>query len=199
MLDRAEVGYVSRRHGRAGSYDGTRGSTASRRPGRTLTRLLAVVTVGFLVVGLIGPITPLSYVNSGSMSPTLSTGDGFVAVPGPVADEPEPGDVVVYRSEAIEPGALVTHRVVGETEDGYVTKGDANPVTDQQAGEPPVTRDRVVATALTVDGRVVVIPGLGSPSMAFRSALEGLNVPTRPLEAVALGGGAALLWRGRWP
>ena len=161
-------------------------------------RAVAVLVVVFVLLSSFGQIAPLSYVNSGSMSPALSTGDGFVAVPAPVADDPEPGDVVVYRSETIEAGELVTHRVVGETDDGYVTRGDANPVTDQQAGEPPVTRDRIVAQALSVDGDVVALPGLGWGSMWLRDLVRAspVGVPPASVELLLLIGGAVLFWRG---
>ncbi len=63
--------------------------------------LLAVLVVLSLVIGqLLGQPILLGYVTSGSMSPTLNTGDAFVAVPAPVAGEIEPGDVIVF--EAVE-------------------------------------------------------------------------------------------------
>ncbi len=107
------------------------------------------------------PVTPISYVDSGSMAPALSPGDGFLAVPAAVAGPPKIGDVVVYRSEGLDPGGLVVHRIVDRTPDGYVTRGDANPVTDQRAGEPPVERERILAHAVAIDGDVTVLPGFG--------------------------------------
>jgi signal peptidase len=95
------------------------------------------------------------------MAPTMEPGDGFVAVPPALTGGVDEGDVVTFDAETIEGGRLTTHRVVGETSDGYTTRGDANPFSDQQVGEPPVPRDRVVAEALQVGGTVVVIPNLG--------------------------------------
>ena len=132
---------------------------------RSLTlgvELLAAVVVFSLVVGqLVGTPVGLSYVETGSMAPTMEPGDGFVAVPAELAGPVEEGDVVVFRAEEIQGGGLTTHRVVGETERGYVTKGDANPFTDQDGDEPPVKEPQIVAQALQVGGSVVVIPGLG--------------------------------------
>lgn len=199
MMVRPHVLAVSDRHPRHGRRTPHSSGSRSLRPSRhAVLRAVAVLVVAFVLLSSLGQIAPLSYVNSGSMSPTLSTGDGFVAVPAPVADDPEPGDVVVYRSQQIESGGLVTHRVVGETDDGYVTKGDANPVTDQQAGEPPVTRDRIVAQALTVNGEVVALPGLGSVSMWLRSLVRAspVGVPPVSVELFLLTGGAVLFWRG---
>jgi signal peptidase len=132
---------------------------------RSLTlgvELLAAAAVASLVVGqLVGTPVGLSYVETGSMAPTMEPGDGFVAVPAELAGPVEEGDVVVFRAEEVGGGGLTTHRVVGETERGYITRGDANPFTDQDGDEPPVKEPQVVATALQVGGSVVVIPGLG--------------------------------------
>ncbi|WP_226011604.1 signal peptidase I [Halomicrobium salinisoli] len=150
-----------------------------RRDGdRVLTagRVAAALLVVLAAAGLAMPVTPISYVDSGSMAPALSPGDGFLAVPAAVTGPPEVGDVVVYRSEGVDPGGLVVHRVVDRTSEGYVTRGDANPVTDQRAGEPPVGRDRVVAHAVAVDGDVVALPGVGHVATRLdwlRSAFGG--------------------------
>jgi len=125
------------------------------------TVLLVVLALALLFGQLLGQPVLLGYVTTGSMEPTLSPGDGFAAVPSAVAGEPEPGDVVVFRAQEVQGGGLTTHRVVGETQEGYVTKGDANPFTDQDGGEPSVGEERIVAHALQVDGTVVAIPFLG--------------------------------------
>jgi len=184
------------RHGRASQYPtGIR----SQLPGSSAVwRAVAVLLVAFVLLSTLGQVAPISYVNSGSMTPALSTGDGFVAVPSVLADAPEPGDVVVYRSKSIEAGGLVTHRIVERTDGGFVTQGDANPITDQQAGEPPVPHDRIVAQVATVDGHVLALPNVGTPSMWLRSHVRaaGVGVPASSMELVVLTGGAVLLWRG---
>lgn len=115
--------------------------------------LLAVLTVA---VVLAPPPTPLnvSYVTSDSMEPTVGVGDGYLLLTGPV----ETGDIVTYRATD---GTYVTHRVVGETDAGYLTQGDANPSTDQAAGAPPVTDDRVVGRVVTLGGSPLTVPGVG--------------------------------------
>jgi signal peptidase len=119
--------------------------------------------VGMLVIGsVLGQPLLLSFVTSDSMEPTIDAGDGFVAIPRPVAGPIETGDVVVYRAKHLHGGGLTTHRVVDETAEGYITRGDANPSTDQAGPEPPVKDAQIVATALQNDGRVVVIPHLGT-------------------------------------
>jgi signal peptidase len=111
------------------------------------------------------------------MSPTLEPGDGFVAVPAQVAGPVSEGDVVVFEAEQLHGGGLTTHRVVGETDRGFVTKGDANPFTDQDGDEPPVKREQVVAVAWQVGGDVVVVPDLGTVVEATGGALT--TVQTR--------------------
>lgn len=147
----------------------------ARQTAETVFTFLVLLFVGLLLLGnLLGQPILLGFVETGSMSPTLEAGDGFVAVPSVLTDEPEVGDVVVFGAEEVQGGGLTTHRVVGETEDGYITKGDANPFTDQDGGEPPVTEDRIVADVLQVGGNVVAVPGLGGGVEAVRGAVVGV-------------------------
>ncbi|TKX63474.1 signal peptidase I [Halorubrum sp. ASP1] len=146
---------------------------------RTLSVALqaaAVLVVVSLVVGqFLGQPILLSYVETGSMQPTLSPGDGFVAIPAQIAGGIGPGDVVTFDAQEIQGGGLTTHRVVEETERGYITRGDNNPFTDQDGGEPVVQDADVVAKALQVGGGVVVIPHLGTVAMGFQSALQSVQ------------------------
>lgn len=136
--------------------------------------LALVVVLVILVIGqLSGQPILLTYVETESMAPTLQAGDGFIAVPAAVSGPIEAGDVIVFRAERLDGGGLVTHRVVDTTPDGaYITKGDANPFTDQDGGEPPVQDAQVVATAYQFGGDVVAIPYLGVGVLAASEALE---------------------------
>jgi signal peptidase len=69
----------------------------------------------------------------------------------------------------------VTHRVVDVTDRGIITKGDANPFTDQDGREPPVQRPQVVAKALQVGGEVVAIPAVGAGVIAIGDVLAGVQ------------------------
>ncbi|MCG1005607.1 signal peptidase I [Halorubrum lacusprofundi] len=146
---------------------------------RTLSitlQVAAVLVVASLIVGqYLGQPVLLSYVETGSMQPVLSPGDGFIAIPAPIAGGIGVGDVVTFDAQEIEGGGLTTHRVVEETERGYVTRGDNNPFTDQDGGEPVVQEADIVAKALTVGGGVVVIPHLGTVAMGFQSALDSVQ------------------------
>jgi len=140
---------------------------------RRLLELVLVVAVLALVVGqLLGQPVLLGFVTTGSMAPALEPGDGFVAVPASVGGPIEPGDVVVFEAEVIQGGGLTTHRIVEETEQGYVTKGDANAFTDQDNGEPPVKRAQVVAKAYRMNGHVVAIPNVGSAVAGIKTVLK---------------------------
>lgn len=133
----------------------------------------ALVMLGALIAGqFLGQPMLLGFVETGSMEPAIGTGDGFVAIPSALTGEPAVGDVVVFDAEEIEGGELTTHRIIDETGQGYVTRGDANPVTDQDSGEPPVQDAQVVATAVQFNGNVITIPMLGTAVMTVGDALE---------------------------
>ncbi len=146
---------------------------------RTLSIALQVALVAIVVSLLIGqflgqPVL-LSFVETGSMQPTLGPGDGFVAIPAPLVGSIESGDVVTFDAEEIEGGGLTTHRVIEETDRGYITQGDDNPFTDQDSGEPVVQDADIVAKAFMVGGTVVVIPHLGTAAMGFQSGIDSLQ------------------------
>lgn len=141
----------------------------------TLQVILVLVVVSLVVGQYLGQPVFLSFVETGSMQPVLDPGDGFIAIPAPIAGGIGVGDVVTFDAQEIEGGGLTTHRVVEETERGYVTRGDNNPFTDQDGGEPVVQDADIVAKALTVGGSVVVIPHLGTVAMGFQSALGSLQ------------------------
>ena len=148
-----------------------------------IKRLLSVTLQAAAILGILslilgvylGQPVLLSFVETGSMQPTLDPGDGFIAIPAPVAGEIETGDVVTFDAQEIEGGGLTTHRIVDETDRGYITQGDNNPFTDQDGGEPTVQDADIVATAATFGGSVIVIPHLGTGAMAFQSTIESVQ------------------------
>jgi signal peptidase len=126
-------------------------------------------------------------VTSDSMNPALTTGDAFVLVDG----EPEVGDIATFRQPTDGGSRLVTHRVVGTTTSGaYVTRGDANPSTDQAAGGAPVTREAIVGVVPSVGGSTLVIPaagGLARLSSDVRVPLLGLVLLALGYDVIASG------------
>lgn len=147
-----------------------------RRLAWNVLEVLVIIVVVALVVGqLIGTPVLIGYVETGSMAPTMAPGDGFVAIPSALAGSPVVGDVVTYRAEELDGGGLTTHRIVGQTDRGYVTQGDANPFTDQDGEEPPVKDAQIVAVALQVGGQTVVIPNLGTAVTAVKGAFAAIQ------------------------
>ena len=108
--------------------------------------IIAIILIASLIAGqVLGYPVLVGFVETGSMAPTLNPGDGFIAVPTAVAGEISENDVVVFRAQQIQGGGLTTHRIVDEAERGYITRGDANPFTDQDGDEPPVREEQIVA------------------------------------------------------
>ncbi len=143
-----------------------------RRIGLAVQGGILILAVALVAGSYAGQPVLVSYVETGSMAPTLDPGDGFVAVPAAITGPPEPGTVIVFEAEEIQGGGLTTHRVVDQTERGYITRGDANPFTDQDSNEPPVKEPQIVAIALQTGGSVVEIPHLGTVVMGIQTQLE---------------------------
>lgn len=123
-----------------------------------LTRALLVVIVllAVLATGTTASPVRVRAMAGPEMAPTVGPGDAYVVVD---ADTVEVGDVVVFWSP--ETGTFETRRVVERTDAGYVTKGDGLETTDQAAGRSPVPRSGIVGEVATLDGGLVVLPGLG--------------------------------------
>lgn len=83
---------------------------------------------------------------TGSMSGSIEPGDLIVTRS---SDSYAVGDVIMYETES---GRSVTHRIITETADGFITKGDANNIEDSN----PVKLQSIL-------GKVVyVLPGFGA-------------------------------------
>lgn len=161
------------------SITASRGKPRPRRGvslGRIVSGLVLLGVVAVVVGQLLGHPLLLAFVETGSMRPTITTGDGFLTVPPVMAGEIGAGDIIIYRAEEIGGGGLTTHRVVDVTDEGFITAGDANAFTDQAAGEPVVTRDAVVAVVVQVAGHPVVVPGLGTVIGGVGDAIRSVQV-----------------------
>ncbi len=133
---------------------------ASFPTGWVVTGLASVVAIWF-VVGVF-PFRP-SLVGSGSMSPTLNTGDVVVVAKVP-ANAIRVGDIIEYRRDE---HTNIIHRVVDTENPGtsasFVTKGDANAARD----ESPVLAENVI-------GKVVFsVPRVGWISIFVKRLLGG--------------------------
>lgn len=160
--------------------------------------LLLFAAVGSMLFGqAMGQPVLLGYVETGSMAPTMNPGDGFVAIPAAIAGPIEQGDVVTFQAQELHGGGLTTHRIVGKTEEGYITRGDANPFTDQAGAEPPVDREQIVAQAFELNGQVVVIRNLGVAVITVQNFVTGV-LAASGIGALLGGGSSAqsLVWVG---
>lgn len=111
-----------------------------------LSMILLAVAVIFtsyvMIMNVRGkPVSVFGYsilkVMTGSMEPTLGTGEYIIVKKTPVSDLAV-GDIITFYTEDPEiRGLLVTHRILAINPDGtMVSKGDANPVEDYVAVAP---------------------------------------------------------------
>jgi signal peptidase len=134
------------------TYKGKRGTQRMKKIGNWLSNILLIVVILISISYILNlyqirqkpnqiPSTfgfiPLT-VLSGSMSPTIETGDMIVVRNR--TDNLQVGDIVTYKVG----NSLVTHRVMEITTDNgsvaYITQGDANNTTDGN----PITKDQIV-------------------------------------------------------
>ena len=108
----------------------------------------------------------LTVVSSNSMYPTIEKGDVVVIGATGEDDSIEVGDIVVFRPESgrLASRGWIIHRVVGGTaEDGFITRGDGNALSDQEdGGTPPIGQGVIVARALTISGSPIKVPLIGN-------------------------------------
>ena len=107
--------------------------------GRTvqaLTLLAFLTAAVFVIPGLFGIRRYI--VLSGSREPAIHT--GAVAFIDTRDQDCEPGEIVTYRLSGKDGDVFVTHRVEAVSGGVYITKGDANQVSDLS----PVRQDQIV-------------------------------------------------------
>lgn len=116
---------------------------------------LVIVVVALVLAPPPSPVH-LSYATSGSMEPVIAPGDAYLLIDMGSYRE---GDIVTFYSATRS--EHVTHRIVSDTAEGYLTQGDANPTTDQQAGLAPVPETAVLGRVLSIDEVPLILPGAG--------------------------------------
>jgi signal peptidase len=90
-----------------------------------LMTLILIIGIVFILLFIIG-IEP-SVVESGSMEPSVHVGSLCFVNKHYSYDKIKEGDIIAFE---LPGGTKATHRVVSKTEEGLVTKGDANKDTD---------------------------------------------------------------------
>jgi signal peptidase I len=120
---------------------------------RTATSIILIVA--FFVALAFALSTYTRWVGSGSMVPSLEVGDLVVIQPVSSYSGVHVGDIIVYDPPCSNVGSPIVHRVVNQTNGGFITQGDdraTNPATDQRSGiaNGPVTLS-------CIEGRAVFI------------------------------------------
>lgn len=82
---------------------------------------LLLLTMATAFLALLYGIRPV-YIKSGSMEPTLPVGSLCFVNTRIMQTELNKGDIIVFSAK----GVKVAHRIIGKTQRGFRTKGDAN-------------------------------------------------------------------------
>lgn len=128
--------------------------------GKAFSIILTVILVFFLVCSVYTVLVRVTtdepqpdvfgwswaVVISGSMEPNIKVDDLIIVHR---QNSYALKDVITFRSESGR--SVITHRIVGETSVGFITRGDNNNVNDFD----PITKDRIIGKV------VMVIPGIG--------------------------------------
>jgi len=138
----------------------------------TVIVVLVVVVLALTLGSFLGQPVLVGYVETESMEPTIESGDGFIAIPTFITSDIEEGDVVTFSPQSISDGEITTHRIEEKTSDGYITRGDGNSVTDQEAGEPTVQDSQITAVVLQIRDNVVTIPSFGSGVQMVQTTIQ---------------------------
>lgn len=113
---------------------------------------------------------------SGSMEPAFSAGDLLIIRK---QDSYQKDDIITFE----DGGALTTHRIIEQSLEGFITKGDHNNVQDGKT----VSLEQIHGAV------VLVLPALGSFFLFLRSPLGILSLVALCLLAVFLPGGVKKL------
>ncbi|RLI28886.1 signal peptidase I [Candidatus Bathyarchaeota archaeon] len=136
--------------------------------------LISIIVIQSLSFVLDVPIL-FSFTMSNSMEPTIGTGDFFIVVPKFFISDIRVGDIILFYNPKYD--FPVCHRVVGLTDEGYITRGDNSPFTDQQAGIPPIREEHIIGKVLTFQGKPILTPKLGLLILRIQLMIKGYTLP----------------------
>ncbi len=136
---------------------------------RTLSICFYLIVFVLLAAAVGSAITKqpllMSVVRSNSMYPVLERGDSVFVKKITPRHKIKAGDIVIFKTESggYSSKGWIMHRVVeGNETDGYITKGDANELTDQQSGGTgPIKSEWIASRAVTLEGIPIKLPLLG--------------------------------------
>ena len=126
--------------------------TLTKRPSflGIIIPLLIVLIIGFI---LYNQMIFFAVVGSGSMEPTFKKND--LILMHNINVEVEYGDIIMFKAPIVI--IPVTHRVVGVSEKGIITKGDARSFRDDWM----VKNDQIMGKAIVINKKPIIIKDLG--------------------------------------
>lgn len=109
-----------------------------------------------------------------SMTPLLTRGDMVFIWPTGEKTNFSVGQIVVFRSEERGIRDWTMHRIVGgDSQEGFITKGDANERTDQDGmGYPPVLPEWIAGAVPAIGSLLLRIPLLGYIPLLMEENME---------------------------
>ena len=124
---------------------------------------------------------------TGSMEPTILT-DDYIIIDRTATSTLREGDIISYYStDAQIAGLVVTHRIVGITDDGrYLTRGDANTVNDA-----PVSEEQIIGRYVGKDRLLRLAASFGSVRKLILLGVLILIFATSVFELKSI----AVLWK----
>lgn len=129
----------------------------------------------------------LTVIRSNSMYPVWERGDMVIIENLKDKDTIHNGNIVFFKTEkgSLADKGWIAHRVVnGNSDNGFITKGDANENTDQGDGSGRIEREWISGRAFTIGETPIVIPKIGYLSL-WAEKYQG-NPYTLPVIAVTL-------------
>lgn len=151
--------------------------------------ILVLLILPPALTNLMGKPMLWTAVRTYSMYPVITKGD--MVFLGPVNEHTElkNGDIIAFSSFENGIPDWTLHRIVGGSrDDGFITKGDANELTDQAGNDYPPIRQEWIAGRVPVLGETVIkIPFIGLATL-----LLGENIKN-PVILIAILGALALL------
>jgi len=150
-----------------------------KRPAKVIGNIAFYLIIASIILSVvsqqfIGQAWGWTIVSGTSMQPTLEDGDFIFIVPyfAGKSSSPQVGNIIAFEGEQ---GNTIVHRIVDSSGQGYITKGDGSPDIDQEGGKPPITPSKIHGTTLSLGGRVIRVPVLGS--LALRVITPGIRLP----------------------
>jgi signal peptidase I len=137
---------------------------------KRIISILIYSTIIVLILSAVGSVVLkrpilLSAVRSDSMTPVFKRGDVLVSLPLFSIKSLKKGDIIIFKTlnGSLSSKGLISHRIVGgNAEQGFITKGDANPDTDQYGGsEESIKPEWISAVVLAPDNIPMKIPLIG--------------------------------------